>query len=118
MKPHTLVAIAAFLTGCTSSTNIDQRAENTLRNTMRQAVTLQREMKLTWDEAAAQVIQQLPGGGRELALADGVITYQTDELCLGAWIDNLTDIVIAPCIDIDWGTDRVWPGGRSDCFTE
>lgn len=72
---------------------------------------------MTWDEAAEAAIRGLPGGGRELSIEDGVITYQTEGICLGSWIVNLTRVVVSPCADIDWGADRVWPGGRSDCLT-
>jgi len=118
MKPHILIATAAILAGCASSKTIDQRSEDALRNAVNRAIDIQRDFNLTWDEAAERAILTLPGGGREFALSDGVITYETDEVCIGAWIVNLTDVVTAPCVDIDWGTDRLWLGGRSDCLIE
>jgi hypothetical protein len=120
MKTHMTAAFAVLtlITGCSTRADYFEQADSTLRKVTEHAIQIQDETDATWDEAAERAILTLPGGGREFALSDGVITYQTDEVCIGAWIVNLIDVVTAPCLDIDWGTDRLWPGGRSDCFIQ
>jgi len=117
MNPHPLAATLSILAGCTGTPSIDEVAKQTLTTTIRTAISVQHDTGDTWDEAATTAIRKLPGGGRELALSDGVITYQTDELCYGAWLVNLNEIRVKPCLEIDWGSERLWPGGRTDCFT-
>ena len=124
MKPNTKAALAAasllgavllgaatnshasndVATPTATSTPNDPFAEekHMIRTVITKAVDIQKAADIPWTYAANLAVSLQPGGGHDIKVIDDIVTYQTDEVCLGGWIAGLNTIKVTTCLYIDW----------------
>ena len=70
--------------------------------TVAKAVTIQEAAQIPWLDAANIAVSLQPGGGHNLTIVDDVIIYQTDEDCLGGWLEGIDQVTVTECETIKW----------------